>query len=207
MLMIGIGIVLIRFISILIISMVREPFLNTLKIFELIYGRDSFFNTFKCMKNTDTFFNAIREGNLDDVSKMLVANPDLVKAKDQRGSTPLILATYYNHCNMTNLLLDQGATIDRKDSSGNTALMGVCFKGFGAIAKKLIEQGANVNERNSMGSTCLIYAVTFKHIDIAKLLLANGADTSVKDGRGNSALDHAKLQGIPDLIDLLERPA
>jgi len=93
--------------------------------------------------------------------------------------------------------------IDEKDSSGNTALMGVCFKGFTDIAQLLIEKGANINESNSMGSTCLIYAVTFKHFEIAKLLLANGADTSIKDGRGNTALDHAKMQGAPELIDLL----
>lgn len=156
------------------------------------------------MENTDTFFNEIRNGDIDAVGKMLDANLDLIQAKDQRGSTPLILATYYNHEEMTGLLLEHGAQIDEKDSSGNTALMGVCFKGFHEIAQLLIEKGANVNESNSMGSTCLIYAVTFKHLEIAKLLLANGVDTSIRDGRGNSAFDHAKMQGVPDLIDLLE---
>ena len=55
-----------------------------------------------------------------------------------------------------------------------------------------------------MGSTCFIYAVTFNHVAIVKLLLANGADTLVKDGRGNTALDHAKMLGFPELLDLLE---
>jgi len=56
-----------------------------------------------------------------------------------------------------------------------------------------------------MGGTALIYAATFNRQDIAKLLLDNKADTSVKDQRGNTALDHAKLQGAPALIDLLEK--
>jgi ankyrin repeat protein len=71
-------------------------------------------------------------------------------------------------------------------------------------AKKLIEKGANVNERNTMGSSPLIYAVTFNRPEIAEMLLTKEADIAVKDARGNTALDHAKLQGSPTLIDLLE---
>ena len=82
--------------------------------------------------------------------------------------------------------------------------MGVCFKGYTKIAEKLIEKGANVNARNAMGATCLIYAVTLNRAEITKLLIAHGADIEPKDARGNSALDHAKIQGIPALINLLE---
>ena len=156
------------------------------------------------MKTTDDFFNEIRNGNFEGVHTMLVANPDLLHLKDQRGSSALILATYYDHGDVVELLLERGAKIDDTDASGNTALMGVCFKGYTGLAEKLIEKGANVNVRNAMGATALIYAATFNRMEIAKLLLAKGADTSTKDGRGNTALDHAKLQGAPGLIDLLE---
>ena len=61
-----------------------------------------------------------------------------------------------------------------------------------------------MNERNAMGATCLIYAATLNRAEIAKLLIAHGADIEPKDARGNSALDHAKIQGIPALINLLE---
>jgi ankyrin repeat protein len=82
--------------------------------------------------------------------------------------------------------------------------MGVCFKGYTDIALKLIENGANVNERNAMGATCLIYAATFNRLDIAKLLLLHGAQTQTKDSRGFTALDHARIQGSPEMIDLLK---
>ena len=55
-----------------------------------------------------------------------------------------------------------------------------------------------------MGASSLIYAATFNRLEIAKLLIANGADTSLKDVRGKTALDHAKMQGMPSVIDLLE---
>lgn len=156
--------------------------------------------------DNEAFFTEIRKGNYEVVQKMLVANPELVNAKDQRGSTTLILAAYYDQSEIVDSLLEHGAKIDEKDTSGNTALMGVCFKGFTEIARKLIEKGANVNERNSMGGTALIYAITFNRLEIAELLLANDdVDTFVKDGRGNTALDHAKMQGAPELIDLFEK--
>lgn len=163
------------------------------------------FRYIRTMKNADIFFSEIRNGNYEAVQKMLFVNIELVNAKDQRGSTTLILAAYYDQSEIVELLLENGAKIDEKDTSGNTALMGVCFRGFAEIAKKLIVKGANVNERNSMGGTALIYAITFNHSEIAKLLLANEADAFVKDGRGSTALDHAKMQGVPELIDLFEK--
>ncbi len=156
------------------------------------------------MDNTETFFTEIRNGDLVAVARMISEHAEWVNAKDQRGSTPLILAAYYGHGDMVDLLLDKGARIDEKDSSGNTALMGVCFKGFTALAKNLIEKGANVNEHSAMGATCLIYAATFNRVEIAELLIGHGADTSAKDGRGNTALEHARMQGTPELIQLLE---
>ena len=156
------------------------------------------------MKNTEQFFEEIRKGNLQGIKLLTEVEPQLVNATDSRGSTPLILASYYNFLEITDFLIEKGVPIDEKDGTGNTALMGVCFKGFTTIAKKLIEHGANVNERNTMGATPLIYAVTFNKPEIAKMLLDKGADRSVKDARGNTALDHAKLQGSAALIDLLE---
>lgn len=135
---------------------------------------------------------------------MVTANPELVNIKDSRGSTPLILATYYNYLDIAKVLLANNASIEDKDASGNTALMGVCFKGFDAIAEFLIaEGGANVNAVNLSGATALIYAATFNRQSIIKMLLSKNADKTIKDQRGNSALDHAKMQGLDDLVALL----
>lgn len=155
------------------------------------------------MKNIQTFFEEIRKGNTEAVQIMLADIPDLLNANDDRGSTPLILAAYYDQRDIVSLLLHQGAKIDDKDASGNSALMGACFKGYTEVVKQLIEKGASINERNAMGATSLIYAATFNRLEIAKVLIAHGADATVKDGRGNAAIDHAKMQGAPELIDLL----
>lgn len=157
------------------------------------------------MNMKEIFFNAIRNGDLKRIEKLLEETPKLIASRDQRGSTPLILATYYNHAALADFLIKKGANPNDKDSSGNTALMGVCFKGFCEIAKKLILAGADVNHCNSMGATCLIYAATFNRLEIAKLLLEHGANVMVKDAKGNTALDHAIMQGAKPLIARLEK--
>jgi ankyrin repeat protein len=151
----------------------------------------------------DSFFDAIRNGNLKTLKTLGEKDPGLFQAKDQRGSTPLILAAYYNQGEIVEYLLEKGVQVDDKDGAGNTALMGCCFKGYVPVAEKLIAAGADVNTVNSLGSTCLIYAVTFNQPEIAKLLLENGAETHIRDARGNTALDHAQMQGFTHFRTLL----
>ena len=91
------------------------------------------------------FFNAIRLGDLAIVEKELVDQPNLIDVIDDRGSSPLILASYYDHVDLTQILIQAGAPVNFKDASGNTALMGVCFKGVVELAELLIKQGADVN--------------------------------------------------------------
>jgi len=155
------------------------------------------------METTD-FFNSIRDGNLDRTAALLEAHPELLTSRDQRGSTPLILAGYYNQGEVVRLLLDKGVPVDEKDGSGNTALMGACFKGYTGIAEILIDAGANVNARNGMGGTCLIFAITFNREPMAHLLLEKGARADAKDPEGKTALDHARSQGLHSLIPILE---
>ena len=57
------------------------------------------------MKSNQAFFNEIRDGNVKAVEQLLTEDSSLIKLRDQRGSSPLILATYYNHQEITNVLL------------------------------------------------------------------------------------------------------
>jgi len=77
----------------------------------------------------NTIFNAIRSENLNEVRTLLNKDASLINSKDQRGSTPLLLSTYYGFTDITKLILEHKPNINEQDASGNTALMGVCFKG------------------------------------------------------------------------------
>ncbi|QBA65184.1 ankyrin repeat domain-containing protein [Muriicola soli] len=151
----------------------------------------------------ESFFNAIRTGDLNKIKSLVKQHPELLTVKDKRGSTPLILGAYYNHQDVVEYLLQKGVNVDEKDGTGNTALMGVCFKGYKDIAELLMKAGADVNTTNAMGSSCLIFAVTFNQLEIAQLLVKHGADIHVRDARGHTALDHAKMQGFRHFQSLL----
>lgn len=100
-------------------------------------------------------FDVCRQGNIDKAEKLYEENPGIINAEDQKGFTPIILATYNNQTEVVDFLLQKGAIINSSDGGGNSALMGVCFKGYTEIAAKLLDAGAEVNQRNSNGATAL----------------------------------------------------
>lgn len=106
--------------------------------------------------------------------KQFIAEGQL-NARDDRGSTPLIIAAYYGHSGAVDLLLKVGAKIELKDNLGHTALMGASFKGHTDIVKLLLKKGASVSTETDHGATALTYAATFGRNDIIDLLLDNGA--------------------------------
>lgn len=118
-------------------------------------------------------FEAARTNNVA-LLKEYVADGQL-NARDSRGSTPLIIAAYYDHSEAVAFLLKAGAETELKDNLGQTALMGASFKGHTKIVKLLLKKGASVSTETDSGSTALTYAATFGRNDIIDLLLDNGA--------------------------------
>lgn len=143
----------------------------------------------------ELFFDAARIGRDDVLPALIQAGVDR-HARDAKGYTALILASYHGHETATRLLVEAGAAIDAGDTArGNTALMGVAFKGFTAIARLLIEAGAEVDRRNAAGQTALMLAALFDQRAIVDLLLGAGADPDATDAAGNSAVGVAMAQG------------
>ena len=152
----------------------------------------------------EALYGAVRSGDVDTVKKALQSKPEWLEHRDSRGSTPLLLSTYYGHKELSQVLISAGAEINVEDSAGNTPLMGVCFKGYHELAELLIEQGADVNHQSTMGATALIYAASFNKPEIAQSLLRAGARTDLRDSRGMNALEHAEMQASERLIALLK---
>ncbi|QIG78390.1 ankyrin repeat domain-containing protein [Stakelama tenebrarum] len=141
------------------------------------------------------WFDAATLGDADTIAALLRAGAD-IEARDERGYTALILASYNGHEAATHTLVSAGARLDGGDGEGgNTALMGVAFKGHVEIARLLIDAGADVNARNADGQTALMTAAMFDRKEIVDLLLRQGADPTIEDGAGNSAMSLAAMQG------------
>ncbi|MEM0942284.1 MAG: ankyrin repeat domain-containing protein [Bacteroidota bacterium] len=115
--------------------------------------------------------NFIRNEQLHELTEAIKSNPDIVNQPDERGFTPLVLASYLGKETVARLLIENGADIDAQDAMiGNTALMGVCFKGAVRLAKLLIEKGANTTLKNNNGETALDFAKNGGHEKIVSIL-------------------------------------
>lgn len=147
-------------------------------------------------------FTLIRENDAAGLAQLLADNPHVVSAKDKRGSSPLILATYLNNLEATKQLIAAGAELDTDPGMG-TALMGTAFKGHTEAAKLLVDAGADVNAVNPKAGTALIFAAMLGKADIVTLLLEGGADKTLKDPQGMTAADHARQRGFVDLTATL----
>ncbi len=115
-------------------------------------------------------YSAIQSGDLNAVQTIIGANPEIANKTDQRGFTPLILATYLEKKEVSEFLIDHGADIDAQDASGNTALMGVSHKGHQEITRMLLSKGADIDIKNDDGDTALDFAIRSGNTAIEELL-------------------------------------
>ncbi|KQM67628.1 hypothetical protein ASE75_01460 [Sphingomonas sp. Leaf17] len=149
-------------------------------------------------------FDAARGGRDDVIPALLQAGVD-IEARDSRGFTALVLASYNDRLSTTALLLDAGAAPNGTgEDRVNTALMGVAFKGYADIARLLLDRGADVNRTNSVGQTALMMAALFGHRTIVDLLIDRGADIDATDASGNTARTVALAQGNAAMAERLE---
>ncbi|MFT7248267.1 MAG: ankyrin repeat protein, partial [Arcticibacterium sp.] len=66
-------------------------------------------------KNMD-FFNLIRQGDIEGVKAALMNDAVLLEKKDERGFTPLVMATYSGHLDLSEFLINTGAQVNATDS-------------------------------------------------------------------------------------------
>ena len=115
-------------------------------------------------------FDFARENDTKSLTTLLDYGLN-VNLSNHKGNTLLMLASYNNNFEATELLLQRGAEVDKKNDKNQTPLAGVCFKGHFAIAKLLLEYGANPHEDNGMGFTPINCAILFRRKEILDLLL------------------------------------
>jgi|GEM_PF-66680 len=149
-------------------------------------------------------FDAARAGDVE-VLRSLLARGAQVDARDERGSTALILAAYHGKTDAVETLLDAGASPNLGDSArGNTALMGALFKGETESARRLLaDPRTDVNARNAAGQTAAMFAALFGRAELVEALAARQADFALADAGGATAETLARTQGNAVLADRL----
>jgi CDP-diacylglycerol--serine O-phosphatidyltransferase len=128
-------------------------------------------------KQYENIRDAIEEGNLAGLARMLVTTPpDTVVASE--GRTLLMFAVEETNLPAVELLVDRGAKLDVADTRGMTALALATEIGFEEAVELLLHAGADPNVHDLTGATALDIAEEHGAHDISGLLLRYGAKSS-----------------------------
>src|SRR6056300_1340121 len=148
--------------------------------------------------------NAVKNGNVNTVKKLLNNGANVNQADNENGIAPLLIASYRGHTEVVKLLLAKGADANKADKNGRTPLWNASDRGHVKVVKVLLgARGIDVNKVDNYGQTPLIIASYEGHMDIVKLLLAKGADINQVDVDGESALHAASDAGHDDIVKFL----
>jgi hypothetical protein len=93
-------------------------------------------------------------GNLEALQQHIDAGSDL-NARDEFGSTPLIVASTFGETDVAEALISAGADLEAGNSDGSTPLHIASFLCYPDIVAALLEHGANPNATNHNGNTPL----------------------------------------------------
>jgi len=144
---------------------------------------------------------AIRRGDAKGVADLLSASPDLASARDERGNSPLLIATYTGKHDVVRLLLDRGA----RASFHEACALGLVED----VRRGLREHHDLVGQRSHDGWPPLHLAAFFGHRETAEALLDAGADVRAvaQNSEGNLAINAAaagpRADRRPEIVRLL----
>ena len=150
----------------------------------------------------EELFLASQNGDIERVNQLLAEGAD-IEARNENGTTALMIAAFLGHTATMQALLAQGADIDAKDAEGYDALLYAVENGHIANVQALLVKGADIEASNENRPTALIHAARCGHTEVVQALLDKGADINAKDNRGWTALLRAADFGYDAIVQAL----
>ena len=175
-------------------------------------------------------FEAIKAGQAGDVNRLIRDHPDLLKARDANGASPLLIAIYHQKHDIAKTIADAVGSIDifeaaalgrvdrikqllRDDPSLTSAYAPDGFPPVGLAAffghleavKALIAAGADIHAaaRNGLKVQAIHAAVASKNLDIVRTVLEAGADPNAAQQQGFRPMHESGSSGSRELAELL----
>lgn len=124
------------------------------------------------MEIVKELFDAVKAGDAARVKALIRRDPSAVNARNDRGMTPLAIATYFRRAEVVDLLVAGGAEMD---------IFAASALGRVERLRALLEADRTLLAAYSPdGWTPLHLAAHFGHTEAARLLVASGADIHVR---------------------------
>jgi uncharacterized protein len=175
------------------------------------------------------FFDAVSQGDREEVERLLSLDPGLLRSKED-GLSPIMVAAYHRHPELASYLADKTITLTIFEAAatgkinqiirmlarepelvityaddGFQALGLACYFGHYDVAEYLATAGAPINAaaRNGLKAAPIHSAASAGHARIVTMLLKHGADANVREQSGYTALHAAAQNGDVDTIRAL----
>jgi len=128
-------------------------------------------------KQYETIRDAIEEGNLTALARMLATTPPDTQITPD-GRSLLMVAVEETNLPAVELLIARRASLEQRDEQGMTALGLAAQMGFQEAVEALLQAGADPNSHDLTGMTPLDVAEEHGALDIASQLLRYGGKSS-----------------------------
>ena len=175
------------------------------------------------------FFDAIKQGNKDEVERRLMLEPILIHAKEE-GFSPIMVAAYHHKPEIASFLADKTVAINIFEAAATGKINNIirllarepnlvsaysadgfqplglaCFFGYLDSAEYLVKAGAPVNalSHNDLRAAPLQSAAAGGHRKIVKMLLEHHADPNIREQGGFTPLHTAAQNGDDEMIRTL----
>uniref|UniRef100_A0A8C7JY41 Transient receptor potential cation channel, subfamily A, member 1b n=1 Tax=Oncorhynchus kisutch TaxID=8019 RepID=A0A8C7JY41_ONCKI len=149
---------------------------------------------------------AAQYGRVNTCQRLLetITDSRLLNEGDERGLTPLHLASGGGHTKVVELLLRKGALF-HCDYKGRTCLHHAASEGYTQTMKIVLATNINLLDKlDEDGSTALHLAAREGHVAAVRLLLQRGAEVSLNKNHASffhEALQHGRKDVINAIID------
>ncbi|KAM9854537.1 ankyrin repeat domain-containing protein 27 [Aulostomus maculatus] len=135
-------------------------------------------------------------------------DPSIVTSfsRDDRGYTPLHVASICGQAQLIDLLVCKGAPVNATDYHTLTPLHLACQKGYQGVTLLLLHYKANTDAQDNNGNTPLHLACMYGHEDCVKALVYFDIQTchlDLQNDKGDTALHMAARWGYEGIIQVL----
>jgi ankyrin repeat protein len=146
---------------------------------------------------------AARDGDLDEVRKLIAAGTD-VNVPEADGTSALLWAAHQSSPDLVRTLLKAGADANAANGFGVTPLLEASRYGDAETIRALLDGGADMAAAAREGETPLMAAARAGSAAAVKLLIERGADVNAVEAlQEQTALMWAAAEGHLDVVDAL----
>ncbi|XP_055628789.1 ankyrin repeat, SAM and basic leucine zipper domain-containing protein 1 isoform X2 [Toxorhynchites rutilus septentrionalis] len=155
----------------------------------------------------DVLYNAVNDGRLDEVKRVLERDNYFVTGCLRHGWPLLLLACGEAQFEIVRFLLEEKRVDVNQAWMLRTALMAACESSRDPVdvykvAILLLEFGAVINCKDNYGMTPLMFAIKNGHTEVVKLII-DQASLEATDNEGFTALFHAVNNHRTEIVEML----